>query len=430
MNVEIIGKKIMMKYSVLITTYNQQQYLQEAIESVFAQDYKDPFQLVVVNDGSDDGTEGDGIKELSLSKTRAYLNQVRPPKHIKLDIIHNQRNLGLQKAFNTGLYYCKGEWVVRLDHDDKLLPNALVDASGFLEKHDTPRLGMIYSNLITNKGEVHRYPEFQPGMMHSCFEVGHLQITRRKALESVNGWRVALSYSADTACVIDLVEAGWRVKHFDKVLVWNRLHDEQYTVQYFREGRNPNEVKQRIVERSFLLRPEMWIEARSSEILNASTHYWKTEALAIAPFCVGNGADLGCGPRKKYPYAVGVDLTRGSGLVPEIVCDVEKEELPFRDESLDYFILSHIVEHFENPLMTLRKLLKKLKKGGNLLLIIPNSNFTPKMGSAEANKEHKWDFTPESFKVQIADKLADATESFSYNRLENKWSFEAFFKKK
>jgi len=188
-------------------------------------------------------------------------------------------------------------------------------------------------------------------------------------------------------------------------------------------------VKNRIADRTLVLRPDLWIEAREMNILSGSTHYWQSEALAVLPHCSGMGVDVGCGPRKKYPYAIGIDLNRGGGKVPEIICDVEKEELPFRDEVLDYILCSHIVEHFGNPLDVLRKLMKKLKKGGNLLLIVPDANHTPKMGTPDADKSHKWDFTPESFKELIASKLADSATLSECDTLKNQWSFNAFFEK-
>lgn len=419
-----------MKFSILITTYNQCTYLQECIESVFAQTYKKLFQIVVVNDASNDGEDSNDIKELSLSKTRAYLNYNLPrAKHIKTQVIHNERNLGIAKSFNVGMYYCEGEWVAILDHDDKLLPNCLEEISKFIDANDNTKLGIVYTNLITSDNQERRYPDFVPGSLLSCYKIGNLTLYKRKALEEVNGWKVELDYSHDTACIISFVECGWEIKHIDKTLLWNRIHDEQFTQQYYRSGNDPDKAKQAIARQTLHLRPDLWVESRELVVLNKSTPIWANEALALKPYCKGMGIDIGCGRRKRYPYAMGVDIDRAGGKLPEITCDVEKEELPFLDESLDYIIACHIVEHFENPIDVLMRVSKKLKTHGHLLLIMPDANFVPTIGQPKADPTHKWDFTTDSFRRNIVPKLKEKIELVQFNTLNNRWSFDAFFRR-
>ncbi len=91
--------------SVIIPCYNQSVFLGEAIESVLAQSYK-KYEIIVVNDGSTDR---------SSEIARKYAD-------VKLI---EQANAGLAAARNRGLKECAGEFVVFLDSDDKLLPNAL-----------------------------------------------------------------------------------------------------------------------------------------------------------------------------------------------------------------------------------------------------------------------------------------------------------------
>lgn len=405
-----------MQFSVLITTYNQKDYFTECLESALMQSYKEKYQIVVVDDHSTDGTEA------------CYT--FKPPKHVQLDIVRNRANLGIQKSFNVGLYHCEGDWIVRLDHDDKLLPETLEEVSKSLAELKDKKVGLLYSDLKNNYGAVVKYPEFIPGRIMSCFRIGHLQIMRRKALESINGWRIGLEYAADTACMIDLCEAGWKLQHVDKVLVWNRLHKEQYTQRYVAEGGDPNAAKKGIVDRALALRPDMWIEAREQVIVDTSTHLWATEALAVRPFCHGMGLDLGCSTRKKYPLAIGIDKDRAGGKVAEIVRDVEKEELPFLDGSLDYITCSHLIEHVEKPVLCMEKWLKKIKKGGYLLLIVPDTNYVPKMGTPGGDPTHKHDFTPETFKTVVYElEQRNGIDVVSYDTIKNRWSFDVFLRK-
>ena len=91
--------------SVVIPCYAQARFLADAIESVLAQTYR-PWEIIVVDDGSPDDVP---------AVTRAY-PMVR---------LLRQENRGLSEARNRGLAELRGECVVFLDADDRLLPEAL-----------------------------------------------------------------------------------------------------------------------------------------------------------------------------------------------------------------------------------------------------------------------------------------------------------------
>ncbi len=91
--------------SVAIACYNQAHFLPTAIESVRAQSYTN-FEIIIVDDGSVDDT----------AQIAAAYPGVR---------CIQQANQGLSAARNTGLLYSRGEFVVFLDADDRLLPRAL-----------------------------------------------------------------------------------------------------------------------------------------------------------------------------------------------------------------------------------------------------------------------------------------------------------------
>ena len=101
--------------SVVIPCYNQAHFLSEAIESVLAQSYPN-FEVVVVDDGSTDDTS-------EVARRYSKVQCIR------------QENQGLSAARNTGLGHSRGEYVVFLDADDRLLPIALEVGVGQLESH-------------------------------------------------------------------------------------------------------------------------------------------------------------------------------------------------------------------------------------------------------------------------------------------------------
>jgi glycosyltransferase involved in cell wall biosynthesis len=91
--------------SVIIPCYNHGRYLSKAIESVLAQTYQH-FEIIVVDDGSSDNT-----KEVAQSY-----------KEVTYEY---QSNQGLSATRNTGIDHSNGSYLVFLDADDWLLPDAL-----------------------------------------------------------------------------------------------------------------------------------------------------------------------------------------------------------------------------------------------------------------------------------------------------------------
>src|SRR5262249_51410620 len=91
--------------SIIIPCYNQAHFLGEAIESVLAQSHSH-HEIVVIDDGSTDNT-------------RAVAGRYPGIRYIR------QVNCGLSAARNTGLRCSQGDYIVFLDADDRLFPQAL-----------------------------------------------------------------------------------------------------------------------------------------------------------------------------------------------------------------------------------------------------------------------------------------------------------------
>lgn len=95
--------------SVIIPSYNRRESIQRAIHSVFSQTYKH-FELIVVDDGSTDGT------------WEALL-----PYHQQSQIrLIGQHQLGVSAARNCGVRAAQGEWLAFLDSDDEWLEDKLL----------------------------------------------------------------------------------------------------------------------------------------------------------------------------------------------------------------------------------------------------------------------------------------------------------------
>lgn len=110
-------------FSVVIACYNSEKYLEETIQSLLNQtfSFKNNIQLILVDDGSVDGTADICKKYVSL-----YPN----------DIIYiYQENQGQGAARNHGLKYATGKYVNFLDSDDKFREDTFKNVFDFFEKH-------------------------------------------------------------------------------------------------------------------------------------------------------------------------------------------------------------------------------------------------------------------------------------------------------
>jgi glycosyltransferase involved in cell wall biosynthesis len=112
--------------SVLMSVYNAESYLRDAIDSILQQTFKE-FEFVIIDDASSDN---------SKQIIQSYLD-----KRIKL--IENEQNLGLTRSLNKGIGYCEGEFIARMDADDVAAPHRLKEQWSFMREH--PEVGVCGS---------------------------------------------------------------------------------------------------------------------------------------------------------------------------------------------------------------------------------------------------------------------------------------------
>lgn len=106
-----------MKFSILVPVYNVEKYLEECIESLLAQDYKD-YEIILVDDGS---------KDLSPAICDGFAKDY---EFIK--VVHKE-NHGLISARRVGLQNASGDYIIFVDSDDTLRKDALSVLAKILE---------------------------------------------------------------------------------------------------------------------------------------------------------------------------------------------------------------------------------------------------------------------------------------------------------
>ena len=149
-----------MKYSVIIPLYNKASYVRKALESVYAQTYRD-YELIVINDGSTDNSAIVAEEYLKSAEGMSYK-------------VISQSNAGVSAARNAGVALSQGDCIAFLDADDWWEPTYLELMAQLIA--DYPDAGLYASN----------YVYYKPGKTHVALNIPMGYINYPKAYYESN----------------------------------------------------------------------------------------------------------------------------------------------------------------------------------------------------------------------------------------------------
>lgn len=166
----------------------------------------------------DDGSQAPHVREM-LDVAAAADPRVR--------VVHRERNAGIVAASNDALAMAEGEFVVLLDHDDLLHPDALIEVAEAIDAapDDTD---YVYTDedKVDERG-IHSAPFFKPDwspermrtQMYTC----HMSVLRRSLVEAVGGFDAEFEGSQDWDLVLRVTERARRILHVPKILYHWRM---------------------------------------------------------------------------------------------------------------------------------------------------------------------------------------------------------------
>ena len=215
------------KITVLMSVYNGEQHLREAVDSILDQTCQD-FEFVIINDASND-------------RTKEILDSYQDPKII---IIHNQKNLGLTKSLNIGLKKARGTYVARMDADDISLPNRLKKQEEFLNTHtDTVCVGGE-TIVIDESGKEHGVKKFldNPDLirfkMTVANQMAHPTVMFRKTTIMKNGgYDENFKYVQDFELWSKLLRGKYRFSNIPEPILLYRYH--AFSITQGASSKNP-----------------------------------------------------------------------------------------------------------------------------------------------------------------------------------------------
>ena len=200
-------------FSVCIPVYNvEEKWLRKCIASVENQ-YYEHWQLCLADDCSTDPRVRDILKEYEWKDSR-------------IRVVYRKENGHISRATNSALQIAEGEFIVLMDNDDELSPDALFEAAKLLQKHRDADVIYSDSDKLTESGErVDPYfkPDYCPDTLLSYNYISHLGIYRKTLVDQVGGFRTGVEGSQDYDLLLRVTELTDRVYHIPKILYHWRI---------------------------------------------------------------------------------------------------------------------------------------------------------------------------------------------------------------
>ncbi|MGM0608817.1 MAG: glycosyltransferase family A protein, partial [Candidatus Muiribacteriota bacterium] len=186
--------------SVIIPCYNQGEYIEECLNSVFVQTYKN-IEIIVVNDGSTD--------KYTIKK----INEIK--KKYKEVLVFNIKNSGLSGARNYGIKNSSGEFILPLDADDYIHLEYIEKAVEAILKDEN--IGIVYCD-DKRFGEVNKVvikPDFNKDLLLVKNYIRACALFRKKDWEKVGGYDSEMVYGWEEwnfwLSIIELGRIGFKL---------------------------------------------------------------------------------------------------------------------------------------------------------------------------------------------------------------------------
>lgn len=208
--------KISPKFSIAVPLYRTDEvFLRELIASVQNQTYTN-WELCLA-DGSEDNEQ----------KLAAIISgyQSKDPR-IRYRIL--EKNYGISQNMNEAMQMAAGDFILPVDHDDTLSPNALFEFAKAV--NENPSVDVIYSDedkidlTGTKFSKPHFKPDYDLDFLLTNNYICHLLAVRRELVNHVGGFRSEYDGSQDYDFILRCCEAAKGIYHVPKILYHWRCH--------------------------------------------------------------------------------------------------------------------------------------------------------------------------------------------------------------
>ena len=206
------------KVSIVIPVYNGANFLAEAIDSALSQSYRN-IEIIVINDGSDDGNETDKLAR-SFGDTIQY---------------YHKKNGGVSSALNFGIQKMSGDYFSWLSHDDVYNNKKIETQIDYLKKRGNKEI-ITFSNFkqIDTESRVINEIRINKRYLENIFLTilsltihGCTLLIPRKCFENIGGFSENIMTVQDNHLWLKMAKAGYRFEYIPKFFVKCRIHTQQ-----------------------------------------------------------------------------------------------------------------------------------------------------------------------------------------------------------
>ena len=206
--------------SLIMSVYNGEDYLAEAIESVLAQTFRE-FELIVINDCSTDNTA-------EILKSFEKIDE-------RVKVHTNEVNLRLPSSLNKAIELAKGKYIARMDADDICLPERLEKQYEFMEKNPSIALSscrfMTMKNAVISSGGCGGKCDNESikALLLVTNPILHPGIIAKADVIRSLGYDKNFTCTEDMELWTRFVLEGFKIEILPEYLMIYRLHDKQIT---------------------------------------------------------------------------------------------------------------------------------------------------------------------------------------------------------
>jgi glycosyltransferase involved in cell wall biosynthesis len=217
-----MNSKLMIRFSIIVTCYNQREFIKDAVDSALSLRNAE-MEIIVVDDGSRDGSQG---------VLRQYGDAIR--------LVCLETNQGHGPAANRGAALASGEYLVFLDGDDAFLPWALDVYEGIVQ---AKKPKMILASMWWFKGIL---PVLQPADTpheiriveyrdylrkdRSVAKSASAMVIDRQSFQRAQGWSMDLWPMNDQDLVLRLGDCGRTIQILSPPTTFHRSHAGQSVI--------------------------------------------------------------------------------------------------------------------------------------------------------------------------------------------------------
>jgi hypothetical protein len=211
--------------SVVMSVFNGERFLREAVESILYQSFSD-FEFIIVDDGSTDQSYA------ILDSYKKSDNRIR---------IHSQENRGSALSLNQGCHLANGKYIARMDADDIAMKDRLALQVEFMEAN--PLVGILggaaeWIDAAGNPLGVHRHPaedaQIKEAMLHHCAFWHPTVLMRTQVFTWSGGYRPMVFDAEDYDLWLRAAER-FQLANLSQILIKYRIHPNQVSIQKNRQ---------------------------------------------------------------------------------------------------------------------------------------------------------------------------------------------------